>query len=86
MFPQTLNDDAFKDWTPKQRRDEIEKLVVGYRNGLPLGILCKMSESIAGSRKKAKKILCDLLTLEERQTATDKESGGMKQLAAEMLL
>lgn len=86
MFPNAVNAAAFKDWTPKQRHEEIAKLVSGYRNGLPVGILCQMSESIAGSRKKAKTILCDLLTLEERQSAVAKESGGMKKLLTEMLL
>ena len=41
----------FKSWSVAQRREEIGKLVAGYRNGLPAGILCKMTETIAGNRK-----------------------------------
>ena len=47
----------FKTWTEKQRRDEIEKLVEGFRNGVPIGILCRMSETVAGNKKKARKYL-----------------------------
>ena len=43
-----LGAELFKTWTEKQRCDEIEKLVLGFRNGVPVGILCKMSETIAG--------------------------------------
>ena len=45
------NDDLgaslFKTWTEKQRSDEIEKLVQGFRNGIPVGILCKMARTVA---------------------------------------
>ena len=86
MFPNAINAAAFKDWSPKQRREEIAKLVAGYRNGLPVGILCQMSETIAGSRKKARTILHDLLTPEERQQAVDRENGGMKELLTAFFL
>ncbi len=87
MFPNiTLGGDTFKTWPPAQRRDEIRKLVEGFRSGLPLGILLRMTEEIAGSRKKARKHLLELLTADERQAAVDKEVGGMKVLATEMLL
>lgn len=67
----------FRTWTDAQRNDEIAKLVQGYRAGVPIGVLCKMSETIAGSRKKAKKALKQLLTAEERQTAIKSAEGGM---------
>lgn len=67
----------YKTWSIKQRRDEIARLVEGYRNGLPIGILCKMAETVAGSRKKGKQLLQEFLTAEERQSAIDRESGGM---------
>jgi hypothetical protein len=67
----------YKTWTDKQRSDEISRLVEGFRNGIPVGILCKMSETIAGDRKKAKKILKQLLTPQERQTAVSTAEGGM---------
>ena len=59
----------FKTWTEKQRSDEIEKLVQGYRNGVPIGILCKMAETVAGDKKKAKKYLKLLMSAAERKAA-----------------
>ena len=84
------NDDLgaalYKTWSGKQRRDEIARLVEGYRNGLPIGILVKLAETIAGSRKRGRKYLQELLTPEERQVAIEKESGGMLLLVKEFLL
>ena len=57
----------FKTWTEKQRSDEIEKLVRGFRNGVPVGILCKMSETVAGDKKKAKKYLKQFMSAAERK-------------------
>jgi hypothetical protein len=59
--------------------------VEGYRNGLPVGILCKMTESIAGSQKRARKHLQALMTPAERQAAIEKESGGIQIVAKEFL-
>jgi len=70
----------FSTWTEKQRFDEIEKLVQGYRSGVPVGILCKMTETIAGDKKRAKKILKQLLTPEERKAAIKSAEGGMTPL------
>lgn len=67
----------YKTWSEKQRFDEIEKLVNGYRGGVPVGILCKMAETIAGDKKRAKKILKQLLSAEERKTAIKSAEGGM---------
>jgi hypothetical protein len=84
------NDDLgaslYKTWSNSQRREEIARLVEGYRNGLPIGILCKLSETIAGSRKRGRKYLQEMLTPEERQTAVEKETGGMQALVKELLL
>jgi hypothetical protein len=86
MFPQDdLGAALYKTWSSKQRRDEVARLVEGYRNGLPVGILCKMTETIAGSRKKGKKLLQEFLTAEERRTAIDRESGGMQLLVRDFL-
>ena len=78
------NDDLgaalFKTWTEKQRSDEIEKLVVGFRNGVPVGILCKMAETVAGDRKKAKKYLKQFLTAAERKAAIASASDSMASL------
>ena len=67
----------YKTWSEKQRFDEIEKLVQGFRNGIPVGVLCKMTETIAGNKKKAKKVLKELLTPEERTSAVQSAEGGM---------
>jgi len=76
----------FKTWTEEQQRAEIGKLVTGYRNGLPLGVLFKMAETVAGSQEKAREHLLHFLTPKERKKAIAKESGGMKILAEEYLL
>jgi hypothetical protein len=81
-----LGASEFKTWSNTKRRDEIEKLVQGYRSGLPVGILCSMAETIAGSRNKARKYLHEMLTAEERATALGKETGGMLVLLKEFLL
>lgn len=84
------NDDLgavmYKTWSSSQRRAEIARLVEGYRNGLQIGILCKMTETIAGSRKRGRKYLQELLTPEERKAAIEKETGGMLILVKELLL
>jgi hypothetical protein len=83
---QDLGESLYKTWSKAQRRDEIAKLVAGYRSGLPIGILCSMSEAIAGSRKQARKHLQAMLTPEERQAAVETVTAGMKVLAEEFLL
>lgn len=75
----------FATWSDQQRFAEIEKLVQGYRSGVPIGILCKMSETIAGSKKNAKKTLKQLLTAEERKTAITSAEGGMIPLVKSFL-
>jgi hypothetical protein len=87
MFMQKdLGESLYKTWSNTQRRDEIARLVEGYRSGLPVGILCRMAEAIAGSRKRARKLLLELLTPEERQAAVNRETGGMELLVKEFLL
>ncbi|TLM67268.1 MAG: hypothetical protein FDZ69_05070 [Deltaproteobacteria bacterium] len=83
---QDLGAAMFKSWSEEQQREEIGKLVAGYRNGVPVGILCKMAETIAGSREKAREHLAHFLTMEEREQAVEKESGGMKVLVADYFL
>jgi len=67
----------FKTWTEKQRGDEIERLVQGFRNGVPVGILCKMSETIAGNKKKARKYLKQFMSEAERTAAIESATGAM---------
>ena len=81
-----LGAELYKTWTASQKRNEIAKLVEGYRGGLAVGILCNISEVIAGSRKNARKHLHAMLTLEERQSAVEKETGGMQKIIREFLL
>ncbi|GAM09288.1 hypothetical protein OR1_01563 [Geobacter sp. OR-1] len=76
----------FSTWTEKRKSEEIAKLVEGYRNGLPVGILCKMTETIAGNRKKARRHLKHLLSQDERNAAAAKETGGMLQIVKDYLL
>lgn len=81
-----LGASLYKTWTEEQRKDEIAKLVEGYRAGVPIGILCKMSTTIAGNQKKAKKYLKEFMPLEERKSAVASETGGMHQLIRQFLL
>jgi hypothetical protein len=83
---QDLGAAMFKTWSEEQQREEIGKLVTGYRNGVPVGILCKMAETIAGSQAKAKEHLAHFLSPEERKQAVEKAGGGMQTLVAEYLL
>jgi hypothetical protein len=75
----------FKTWTEKQRCDEIEKLVQGFRNGVPVGILCKMSETVAGDRKKARKYLKQFMSAAERKAAVESAAGAMNPLVKSFL-
>ena len=80
MLNNTNNDlgaALFKTWTEKERSNEIEKLVQGFRNGVPIGILCKMAETIAGNKKSAKKYLKQFMTADERKAVVESESGAM---------
>lgn len=90
MFGQNQNQDLgaelFKTWTDEQRQDEVLKLVQGFRSGLPVGIMCKMVETIVGSQAAARSHLLELLTVEERQAAVAGEVGGLKLLLESYLL
>jgi hypothetical protein len=76
----------FTSWTEEQRRDEIGRLVEGYRNGVPVGILCKMAETIAGSPEQAREHLAAFMSLEERQAAVAQETAAMRLLLEPILL
>jgi hypothetical protein len=52
-----LGEALFKGWTDEQRRDEIGRLVTGFRAGLPIGIVCNMAEKIAGG-KRQRAVIC----------------------------
>jgi len=76
----------FATWSEEQQRAEIGKLVKGYRSGVPLGILCKMAETIAGSKEKAREHLAHFMPPQERKKAVAGETGGMRLIAEEFLL
>jgi hypothetical protein len=80
-----LGASLFKTWTEKQRSDEIEKLVQGFRNGVPVGILLKMSETVAGDKKKAKKYLKQFLSAAERKAAIAAANEAMAPLVKSFL-
>jgi len=75
----------FKTWSEKQRKDEIGKLVQGYRNGVPVGILCKMSQTIAGDEKKARKYLKHFMSAAERKTAIESATEALGPLVKSFL-
>lgn len=80
-----LGAELYKTWTEKQRGDEIEKLVNGFRNGVPVGILCKMSETISGNKKKAKKYLKKYMSEAERKSAMASATGAVAPLVKSFL-
>jgi hypothetical protein len=77
-----IGEEVYKTWSDEQRRMEIGHLVQGYRNGLPVQILCQLATSIAGSSQLACGHLSAFLPLEERKAMVDKESGTNQQLRA----
>jgi hypothetical protein len=81
-----LGASLFKTWTEKQRSDEIEKLVQGFRNGVPVGILCKMAETVAGDKKKAKKYLKFFMTAAERKAAVEAATDAMLPIVKSFLI
>ena len=78
--------DIYKSWTDDQRRDEIARLVAGYRAGLPLTIIFQMASSIAGSPDSAREHLAALIPAEERHRMVGKEKGEAQSLAASFLM
>lgn len=87
MFPQNndLGASLYKTWSDTQRREEIARLVDGYRNGLPVGILCKMAETVAGSKQRARKQLHALMPAAERMAAIEKESESIQTAIKKLL-
>lgn len=90
MFGQMMNNDfgaeVFKTWTDEQRKKEIGKLVEGFRNGVPVGVLCKMAETIAGDKKRAKKYLKQFMNEAERKAVVDAQTGGMLPLVKSFMI
>jgi len=74
-----IGDETYQSWDDEQRRKEIGNLVQGFKNGLPIQILCQLATSIAGSSALAKEHIAVFLTLAERKAIIKKESTGSKE-------
>lgn len=75
-----MGEEVYQTWSYEQRHAEIEKLVQGYRNGLPVQILCQLSASIAGGTAEAAEHLSILISRRERKAIVNRESGDNKVL------
>lgn len=62
-----MGDELYRSWSREKRQEEIGKLVEGYKNGLPVQIMCQLSVSIAGGASQAKEHLAAFLTRRERK-------------------
>ncbi|GAB7026759.1 hypothetical protein [Geotalea toluenoxydans] len=72
---ENIGADIYRSWTDEKRREEIGKLIEGYRNGLPLPILCTMATAIAGNEAGARRHIIKLMPLRERKALITKEAG-----------
>lgn len=70
-----IGNDVYQSWSEEQRREEIGKLVQGYKSGLPVQILCQLATSIAGSSQLACQHLSAFMSLKERKALVKKEAG-----------
>lgn len=86
MLLEDVGNDVYKSWSTTKRRAEIAKLVEGYRSGLPAFILCRMTETIAGSRKRARRFLHEMMPTAERQEAAARENGPTAEFVRDCLL
>ena len=82
----TLGADIYQSWNDEQRKDEIAKLVTGYRSGLPLQIVFQMASAIAGSPEAAREILAAVIPAEERHLIVGRLKGEEQTLAASFLM
>lgn len=80
-----LGEELFKEWSEEQRRDEIGRLVTGFRAGLPIAIVCHMAEKIAGGETEARHYLLSFMSMAERQSAIAQEDGAVKDLVNRFL-
>ncbi|MDY0301806.1 MAG: hypothetical protein RBQ99_09520 [Trichlorobacter sp.] len=78
--------DIYKSWTDEQRKNEIEKLLQGYRSGLPIQILLQMASAIAGNPDTAREYLAELIPAAERHLMVGKLKGEEQSLAAAFLM
>lgn len=78
--------DIYKSWTEEQRKNEIEKLLQGYRSGLSMQILLQMSVAIAGDPDTAREYLIQLIPASERHLMVGKLKGEEQSLAVSFLM
>lgn len=81
---ENIGADIYRSWSDEKRREEIAKLIEGYRNGLPLPILCSMATAIAGNEAGARKHIINLMTLRERKALVAKEAGGDNEIRSHL--
>jgi hypothetical protein len=75
-----IGDEVYRSWNEEQQREEIGKLVQGFKNGLPVQILCQLATSIAGTPEQASEHLSAFLSRKERKAIVKNESGSNKEL------
>lgn len=75
-----IGDEVYRTWSDEQRRHEIGNLVQGFKNGLPIQILCQLATAIAGTPALACQHISAFLPQEEREALVEKESGTNVQL------
>lgn len=75
-----IGDDLYQTWNDDQRRAEIGKLVQGFRNGLPVQILCQLATSIAGSPELASEHISAFMSRKERKNIVNVEAGNNREL------
>lgn len=75
-----IGDEVYQTWSYEKRHEEIGKLVEGFKNGLPVQILCHLSASIAGSTAEAAEHLGAFLSRRERKAIVNRESGANRVL------
>jgi hypothetical protein len=77
-----IGDEVYQSWSDDQRRAEIGKLVQGFRNGLPIQILCQLATSIAGTPELASEHISAFMSRKERKSIIKEEAGNNRELRA----
>lgn len=70
-----IGTEVYQSWSTEKRRDEIGKLVQGYRAGVPVVVLCMTAAAVAGSHDDARLYLSEFMPLEERQAVVAAQHG-----------
>lgn len=78
--------EVYQAWSEEKRREEIEKLVAGYQNGLPVAVLCMTAGAIAGNPKSARQYLAACMSLDERKAAVASGTDELRPMLRSLLL